>query len=84
MKKISVFFLCLIFTLIAIPYLNNAWAVTRNVNCESEEGEDTDGDLDYKTIQQAINEANTGDVIIVSPCVYNEDITISGKDIFIT
>lgn len=83
MKKLFVFFLCLVYALIATPYLHNAWAAIRNVNCEWGEGEDTDGDLDYKTIQKAIDEANNGDGIIVYPCVYNEDITISGKDIII-
>ncbi|MGA1865102.1 MAG: right-handed parallel beta-helix repeat-containing protein, partial [bacterium] len=37
------------------------------------------GGAEYKTIQSAIDAAKTGDVIIVSPGTYEENITISGK-----
>jgi len=42
---------------------------------------DDDGPADYSTIQDAINTASTGDVITVSPGTYNENLTISDKEI---
>ncbi len=36
---------------------------------------------DYSTIQQAINAADNGDVIVVSPGTYEENIDFKGKDI---
>ena len=39
---------------------------------------------DYATIQQAINDSNDGDAVIVSPGTYNENINFSGKNIVVT
>ena len=39
---------------------------------------------DYATIQQAIQESNDGDVVIVNPGTYPENINFSGKNIILT
>jgi beta propeller repeat protein/parallel beta-helix repeat protein len=39
---------------------------------------------DYSTIQQAINDSNDGDVVVVSPGTYNENINFYGKNIVVT
>jgi len=39
---------------------------------------------DYATIQQAIDDSNDGDVIIVDPGTYSENINFSGKNIVLT
>jgi beta propeller repeat protein/parallel beta-helix repeat protein len=39
---------------------------------------------DYATIQQAINESNNGDVVVVDPGTYAENINFSGKNIVVT
>ena len=38
----------------------------------------------YNTIQNAINSSSNGDTILISPGVYNEAISFSGKDIIIS
>ena len=42
---------------------------------------DDDGIADFNGIQAAIEYAEQGDVIIVQPGVYKEDINFSGKDV---
>jgi len=42
------------------------------------------GGGDYSTIQSAINDANDGDLVIVSPDVYYENINFLGKSITVT
>jgi hypothetical protein len=39
---------------------------------------------DYATIQQAINDSNDGDVVIVAPGTYQENINFLGKNIVVT
>jgi fructose-specific component phosphotransferase system IIB-like protein len=39
---------------------------------------------DHATIQQAINDSNDGDIIIVDPGTYHENINFSGKNIVLT
>ncbi|OHB56418.1 MAG: hypothetical protein A2173_06030 [Planctomycetes bacterium RBG_13_44_8b] len=39
---------------------------------------------DYSAIQQAINDSNNGDVVIVSPGTYQENINFLGKSIVVT
>jgi hypothetical protein len=62
-------------TLIAISLLlcSRIWADTLYV----------DG-VAYSKIQSAINDANEGDVVIVSPGVYYENISFNGKNITVT
>ena len=36
---------------------------------------------DYPTIQAAINAAHNGDLVLVSPGVYNENLTLSGNSL---
>ena len=39
---------------------------------------------DYPTIQAAVDAAHSGDLLVVSPGIYNESVLISGKDILIS
>ena len=69
MKKATLTLLCLF---LSIP----CYARTITV--------DADGSGDYPTIQAAIDDANDGDVIIVQPGTYEEDIRFLGKNIILT
>ncbi|MHC4763107.1 MAG: right-handed parallel beta-helix repeat-containing protein [Planctomycetota bacterium] len=45
---------------------------------------DDDGIADFNSIRSAINSANNGDIVIVQPGLYEEDINFLGKNITLT
>jgi parallel beta-helix repeat protein len=62
--------------LAVILYASLCIAETINVN--------PNGTADYQTIQQAINNANNGDTVIVAPATYYENVDFIGKAITVT
>ena len=69
MKKLIIILLCL-------ALAGSSYAATIIVK--------TDGSGDYSTIQAAIDDSNDGDVIIVQPGLYDENINFLGKNITVT
>ena len=79
MKKFLV--LSLVVMLVILPlYVLRAQAATLYVDLD---GTDPNGGSCYKSIQQAIIQAESGDEIIVSKGIYNENIDFWGKNITI-
>ena len=69
MKKVNLALICL---LSAIP----CQARTITVDCN--------GPSDFNNIQAAIDDSNNGDIVVVSPGIYTENISIDGKNITLT
>jgi len=53
----------------------SASATTYTVDCE--------GGADFETIQEAVDAAAGGDTVLVAPCVYREQVVVTGKAITI-
>ncbi len=64
--------------LIALVLIPHTASVARTISV------DNDGPADFNNIQAAINDANNGDVIIVSEGTYRENISFNGKNIVLT
>lgn len=71
-----------IFLIIFISILSNSVAIETQIN-KTESNQtwivDNEGDGDFRSIQKAVNNANSGDTIEVYSGIYYEDITIDKK-----